>query len=410
MKQFFFPWFSILILLVGIQLKACTTAIISGKHTVDGRPILWKHRDSGFTQNKLAYFSDGKYDYIGLINTSDTLGREVWAGFNRSGFAIMNSASYNLNETDTTLLKDREGIIMKKALQNCKTLEDFENLLKMLQKPLGVEANFGVIDAYGGAAYYETNNFTFQKYDVNDPKLAPFGFLIRTNYSFSGQINNGYGYIRYLNAAEVFFQYAAMNKLSSRFVLQKGSRSLKHSLTDSDLNTTKLYSSRKPQFIFFQDYISRNSSVATTVVQGIKPGESPEFTTMWTILGFQLCSVAIPTWITGEKILPGVLTATPGKNAPLCSWATKLKAHCFPIKRGSGASYLNITALMNKEKTGILQKIIPIENEILKESQQNLEKWRQSGFSSKKIAEFYEWIDSKITSEYQKLLNFYEIR
>ena len=45
----------------------CTTAIVSGKYTVDGRPLLFKNRDTGFAQNKLMYLTDGKYDYTGIL-------------------------------------------------------------------------------------------------------------------------------------------------------------------------------------------------------------------------------------------------------------------------------------------------------------------------------------------------------
>ena len=43
---------------------ACTTAVISGKSTKDGRPILWKHRDSESYQNKLRLFNDGAFTYV----------------------------------------------------------------------------------------------------------------------------------------------------------------------------------------------------------------------------------------------------------------------------------------------------------------------------------------------------------
>jgi hypothetical protein len=76
-------------------------------------------------------------------------------------------------------------------------------MLETLPKPLGVEANFGVIDANGGAAYYETANYKFEKFDANDPTVAPDGYLIRTNYSFSGEENKGLGYIRYATAADL---------------------------------------------------------------------------------------------------------------------------------------------------------------------------------------------------------------
>ncbi|TFH00370.1 MAG: hypothetical protein E4H13_07665, partial [Calditrichales bacterium] len=216
--------------------SACTTAIITGKSTPDGRPLLYKHRDSGFTQNKLMFFDGDGYSFIGLINSEDQTGEEVWIGSNSAGFAIMNSASYNLAVDDTIRLKDQEGVIMKAALGRCATLADFEKLLDEWPKPLGVEANFGVIDAQGGAAYYETNNFSYTKIDANDPAVAPFGYLIRTNYSFTGSADDGYGYIRYLNAENLFYQAAAEHALTHRFLLQKVSRNLYHSLVKTDLS------------------------------------------------------------------------------------------------------------------------------------------------------------------------------
>lgn len=386
------------------QLYACTTAILSRKCTSDQRPLLWKHRDSDCLNNKFLYFTDGEYDYIGLVNSTDSSTAEVWAGFNRTGFAIMNSASYNLNLQDTTRLKDQEGLIMKKALQSCATLSDFEKLLTTLPKPLGVEANFGVIDAFGGAAYYETNQQYFIKFDVNDPRQAPFGYLIRTNYSVTGETDKGYGYIRYTTTEELFDQTRAEHPIDLRVILQEGSRSLKHSLTGINLNTPQKYSAVQPQYVCFRDYIPRHSSSATIVVQGIRAGEVPELTTMWTILGFQLCSVAIPTWISATDQLPTILTASSGQNAPLCNWALHLKDQCFSIKRGSGDSYLNIAALMNRENLGIMQRLAPLENKILENGSHCLARWRESGIKTEEVIEFYNWVDSTVTLEFQKIL------
>ncbi|MBE0667576.1 MAG: hypothetical protein IH593_07850, partial [Bacteroidales bacterium] len=86
------------------EATACTTFIISGKHTADGRPILYKHRDTGTPDNALVYFTDGKYPYIGLVDATSTGMSMVWGGYNSAGFAIMNSAAYNNNIGDTTKL------------------------------------------------------------------------------------------------------------------------------------------------------------------------------------------------------------------------------------------------------------------------------------------------------------------
>ncbi len=114
----------LLLLLFAISEKsnACTTAVISGKAAPDGRSMIWKLRDTDDLENSFRYFNDGKYSYIGLVNSKDTEGVNVWGGSNRAGFAIMNSASYNVNVGDTTSLKDMEGVFMKLALQKCASL------------------------------------------------------------------------------------------------------------------------------------------------------------------------------------------------------------------------------------------------------------------------------------------------
>ena len=162
--------------IISFPVLACTTAIISGKYTADGRPLLYKHRDTGSLQNKLMYFTDGKYSYTGIVNSSDKAGKEVWGGYNSTGFAIMNSASYNLNP-DEDGKDELEGVVMKLALQRCSTLADFERLLDSLPKPMYVSANFGVIDAQGGAAYYETGDYTYKKFDANDTIPPPLDIL-----------------------------------------------------------------------------------------------------------------------------------------------------------------------------------------------------------------------------------------
>lgn len=386
---------------------ACTTAVISGKYTTDGRPLLLKHRDSNFNQNKLMYFDDGKYNYIGLVNTEDINGNEVWGGVNSEGFAIINSASYNLkNEDDTTSIVDREGEIMKKALQECKTIYDFENLLINYVKPMGVEANFGVIDTYGGAAYFETNNFSFVKTDANDPTSAPFGYIIRTNYSSSGKPNEGYGYIRYLTAEELFYQASSEGSLNKKFILQNVSRSLKHSLLDIDYTKGISVSQNDNVFVSFQDFIPRNSSVSTVLIQGVKQGESADLSTLWTILGFQLTSVAIPTWVKAGNTLPDLLLVDTTGNAPLCDYALKLKEECFPIKKGSGYKYLKLSKVLNMEGKGFMQILRPIENEIISETDKNLKKWRKNNnLPVEEVQNLYNLINKRVKRAYKDNFN-----
>lgn len=392
-----------IVLFYSIQSSACTTAVISGKFTKDGRPLLWKQRDSKFMENKLMYFNDGKYEYIGLVNSQDSTGREIWAGCNSAGFAIMNSASYNLNIGDTTGFKDQEGFVMKKALQTCASVQDFEQLLHELPKPIGCESNFGVIDASGGVAFYETGNFSYTKFDANDPKTAPLGYIIRANYSFAGEEDKGKGYIRYLTAEKLFHQAAAENNLSARFIINDCSRCLKHSLTGDDLRESLPADSDKQKLVNFQDYIPRFISAASVIVQGVSVNEPPSLTTMWTILGFPLCSVAVPVWVNGGNSLPEILTANSGQTAPLCDMALTLKNKCFPIRRGSGKKYLNLAAVLTQNNSGIMQKLHPLENRIIKETVQKLSRWRKNGLKAEEAQKYYRWLDKIVFTEYNRL-------
>ena len=385
---------------------SCTTAIVSGKASKDGRPLLLKNRDSDEIQNKLMAFNDGLYQYIGLVNSKDKTGKEVWGGFNSAGFGIMNSASYNLKKNDTTKLADMEGVVMKLALQKCATLEDFEKLLRDLPKPLGVEANFGVIDANGGAAYYETDNFNFTKYDVNDPSVAPHGYLIRTNYSCSGLEDKGAGYIRYATADEVFRTKYKSEKLDYNFLFNDVARCLKHSLTNTDLTKNLPKNSDDSKYVWFQDYIPRTSTTSAIVVQGVKKGEDAQLTTMWSAVGFPLTSVIIPVWITKEGKLPSLLAADNNGKAPLCELSLKLKNVIFPPAQGRGEKYMDLSKLMNKSKTGIRQKLDKVESEIIKKGESRLAEWRKAKLNPAEVSDYYTWVDNYIKENYNNLFSF----
>ena len=40
------------LLFTAVPSYACSSVVISGKVTPDGRPLLWKHRDSDYLQNR----------------------------------------------------------------------------------------------------------------------------------------------------------------------------------------------------------------------------------------------------------------------------------------------------------------------------------------------------------------------
>jgi len=388
------------VLFFACHVFACTTAIVSGKYTKDGRPILWKLRDTESFNNKLRHFTDGKYPYIGLINSEDVKGKMVWGGHNSSGFAIMNSASFNTNLDDTCTFKDQEGIVMKLALQKCATLEDFEKLLSNLPKPMGLNANFGVIDANGGAAFYETDNYHFVKYDANDPQVAPNGYIIRSNFSNIGKKDIGYGFIRYQNAVEMFDCADAMGCLNVNMFIKSFSRSLKHSLLNKDYSEV-IPQQKKGHFINSGDFICRYGSASSIIIEGVKNGEDPHLTTFWSMISFPLTTVAVPVWITKDGLLPKSCSAEKAKNALLGEYGLKLKDKCYPVHRSSGYKYMDLAVYQNNVDGGIKSHINKIEDEIISRGEEYLNKWRSGKIKDSDVAEFYSWLDNYIEQSYR---------
>jgi len=386
-----------------MAVQACTSIIISGKATPDGRPVMWKNRDTDTYQNAIMYFNDGKYNSMGLIDSDDPTGKSVWIGYNSAGFAIMNTASYNLIMEDTIKVKDREGIVMREALMECATVDEFESFLKNYKKPLGVEANFGVIDAQGGAAYFEVSNFTYQKLDVNDPAIAPMGYMIHTNFSFTGDPNSGSGQIRYKTAEDLFYSAAQQNNLTVRFILQDVSRSLWHSLTKTDLKHSGSENPSEQKFMNFTDFIPRYFSSSAVAIQGVKSGENVDYTTMWTVLGFPLTSVVTPLWLCMGKDQPSVVTLDKNGVAPLCDKAIQMKQQLFPIKKSYGENYININALYNVAGTGIMQKLKPLDDQVFDETNRKLDSWRSNKNFKQEIPEFYNLINKMIKDQYVNL-------
>jgi hypothetical protein len=389
--------FSVFLLMLAMQNLACTTFLISGKYTADRKPLMYKNRDTDEMQNSLAYFADGKYKYIGLVDGKKDWEKAVWGGYNETGFAIINTAAYNNNLGDTTKFKDQEGIVMKRALQTCRNLADFEKLLESWPKPMGVDANFGVIDAFGGAAYYETGNRDFKKYDANDPKIAPDGLLIRTNHSMRADLTKGFGFCRFQTAETALNLAVAEKQLSPQFLFNHLSRNLTHSLTKTDLWTEIPAKRDVPEFKFFIDYIPRVITSAAILIVGAKDPQQAGQAMMWTVLGFPLTSVAVPVWITGGELLPKAVTMNNELQSPICRAALKFKADCFPMTYDRGTNYINLSAVINREKTGYLQVLQPIEAGIFEKASQ----MKNGQQTAQEIQTFYNWVDEYLKKSYQ---------
>ena len=400
--------FTLILLLMAAAMPAypCTTAVISGKATPDGRPILWKLRDTDYLENYMKRFeaTPETYAFIGLVNSIDTLGLEVWGGHNEKGFAIMNSASFNVNLGDTAKIDNQEGRFMRKALERCASLQEFEALMDNEPKPMGLAAHFGVIDAAGGAAFYEVNNYTWTKYDANDPTVAPDGYVLRTNFSQTGKPNVGYGFVRLQAAAELFEQAFGEHRLDHENIIQHFARSLYNPVTRNDYKTLYENEPASDKFIHSDNLIVSYGSASNIVVHGVKPDEDPRLTTTWILVGYPNTCLAVPLWVGSNEVgLPRcVAYDTTLKNSPLNAYSMKLFKECYPLTHPDGYHYLKISKLFNKEGTGYLQILLPIEKQLMKDTRDKLAKWHKHMPSDKEMSDFYAHIDRLAETIYKE--------
>ena len=331
--------FLIFVAVAAAMAEACTSLLASGK-VAGGAPVLWKHRDTGTEHNFIERVAatDSTRAFTALFNGGDSLLAEAWTGMNDAGFAIMNTASYNL-APDTARVKDREGVVMRAALERCVTADDFGRLLLSLPKPLGVQANFGVMDSHGGLAYFETDDYGFTRFDV-DADTA--GYIIRTNFSVTGNDTDGMGYIRFDNAAHLVGErLAAGGKITPSFCVDTLSRSYYHSMLGRDI-----LADTSVHMAVDQDFIPRRStsaSIAISYDEAARP-------VMLVALGYP--AVAQTMTATVDFVPEALRPSAPGFRSPACDSAVEAKRLIFPITRGSGPHYLDMDevrkALSNK--------------------------------------------------------------
>jgi hypothetical protein len=339
---------------------ACTTGIISGKATRDGRPILWKNRDTPDLHNQIVRGEGGRFTYVGVANAGDHGGLQIWSGVNAAGFAIMNNVSYNLDTKadDST----QEGTFMKLALQTCATVEEFQALLAGTDGGGRlVAANFGVIDAQGGAAYFETDERGFHRFDA---AAAPGGFLVRTNFSFSGRKGAGAGYLREARARELVGGLQASGRLTVENLLAEAARDA------SNPHIGSFPADTRKGFAYTGDSINRNSTANAFMVQGVAPGESAGRSTAWVVLGQPVTGVAVPLWVEVGAV-PAELDGRHGMPA-LHTAFDRVRLYVYPDHEDDRIKYLDAARLYDPA-TGLLKPFMALERQNFEDVRKALE-------------------------------------
>ena len=368
---------------------ACTSFIISGKATPSGKPMMFKHRDTDELNNRIAHFQGDKYAFMGLVN-APSLDGEVWAGMNEAGLCIMNTASYNLREDKLDCQMDREGEFMYHVLGQCANLQEFEAWIDTYPQPWGVEANFGIIDAQGGAAYYEINNHRWIKYDVNEEAN---GYRVVTNFSFAGRYEDYEGWERYQTASAIMQEkFSREIEMTAIDAINLFSRKYRHEVLG-----VNYYQENAPKYIIDQDYIPRRITSAVICFQGVKAGSDPKYSVMWSALGYPACAVAIPLLMNSSS-LPAYMLAHNSKakkgealHCEMCDASLQIKDQwAFPMHISNGKRYVALQTILvgNENRPALMTCTNDVETMILSDFLPLYQQWVEGNLDDKT---FYKW-------------------
>lgn len=352
---------------------ACTTGVASGKATADGRPLLWKNRDTKERNNQVIYSNRIGYAYVAVVNAGST--GSVWMGANEKGFCIENSVIKDMPRGSKPGLSN--GSFMRHALAKCATVAEFETLLRDTNESgRSTMSNYGVIDADGGAAIFETGHNTFVKFDANDPKDAPDGYVVRSNFTMTGtgrakldeggDLNDIYSGGRYIRADTLFREAAKAGKLDHRYVLRHCSRDLADESCQPLPGSINGPAGELPASIDTASTICRRTTVSVGVFHGVRPGEDPLLTTMWVMLGEPAFSIAVPCWVAAGRVAEPLQGE---KRSPLCSAIIELRdAHYDEAKEH----------LQSARLPKLWARTWALENDILRETADQLDRWRNA--------------------------------
>jgi hypothetical protein len=363
--------------------EECTIGAASGRATADGRPLVWKTRDTSEINNEVAYITSYKYKFVAVTNAGVTA---PWMGVNEKGFAILNSKSSDLPSGSSGMVNES---LMGFALGNCITVEEFERILDSTNvSGRQTHGNFGVIDSTGGAAIFETAGYEYWKFDANDSTVAPDGYVLRTNFAFNGDAKNGlndgiYSIERYRRTTKLIGDFYVSGSLSYKSILRTQMRDFSDSYSNPiPIPYPRKWQSNRPYGYIRCDFsICRSTSVSAAVIQGVSPHETAKLSTMWTMLGQPASSIVVPYWPVGTT----PKEAHGNSTALLCDIANQIREQLFDYAENT--NYIDSYKLLDGNGGGLWTKTFPAEDSIFSIAKTKLTQWRNGTFSVQEMLE-----------------------
>ena len=344
-----------------------------------------ENRDTSTLHNEVAIFDGGPHRVVAIVDAAKR--GSVWMGVNDAGFCIENSLSNDLRDSDDS--GPGNGQLMKLALETCQTIDDFERLLRRTNASgRSTRANFGVLDAQGGAALFETRGKDYVKFDANDPAAAPDGYIVRSNFAatandlpadpateaVSPDLYSGERYCR----AKVLLGQRVGGGISVDYVLRNLCRDMADPAGTAYPGSINAPGGLLPELIDTSTTISRTTTVSAVVIGGVRAGEDPSLTTMWSILGDPKYSIAVPCWVDVNHVADPLEDPAGGELGEI---AVSLRDWSLNAEK---------TAVLTRPLPGIWKDIWPTEDRIYVETNEALNRWRQTGPDATQLQDLHD--------------------
>lgn len=396
MKAFIFFIFISFSLTCFSQTDECTIGVANGEATTDGRPMVWKTRDYATEpDNEVKYNTSYPNKFIMVANAGSST--SAWMGVNEYGFAIVNSNSTDLPDGSST--GPSNGVFMRDALGNCKTVAEFQDLLDQTNiTGRTTNANFGVIDSTGEAVIFETANTAYWKFDSKDA-VNNQNYVLRTNFAINGGGSSGTE--RLIRTVKLVGDFSAGNSLNFKSILRTQMRDFSNNSSQPvTIPFSGSWGGMPFGYIETSVSICRSSSVSAAVIQGTLPTERAGLATMWTILSQPSTSVALPYWPVAP--MPG---ETDGLfTSPLCDVANNIKSYLFDA---SDKDYINTYKLLDGKGGGLWTKTFPFEDQIFAQTNNLMTNWRtEGGLPSQDMKNTEDSLAAKTYDFLQSCLNY----
>ena len=292
--------------------------------------------------------------------------------------------------------------IMQKALEGCATVDEFETLLQQTQaqtQSVTLSTNFAVMDSLGNVAFFETCNTSYTKFDANDETVAPNGYLVRTNYSFTSPYYNETNHVgeqRYKAACKYMEDTFGDGNIDALQLVHELPRYLYHGDREINLWDDIPNDIDDVRSTYFSNFIPRYISASAALMQGVASGENPECTVTWLAVGWPCACFTVPIVITASKVLPQVVKRASGTyKSEMCTNALELKNRVFTIYHDGTQSTdsIDLAKLINNEQTGILQRVMAADAQVGELGEALVNQLRAGTASESDVASFYNWVD-----------------